>query len=80
MTDKHAFPSGDGQYGGGPSHDYGMTLRDWFAGQALIGLLGISQAPPSEFAKDSGRMAQIAFVLADAMLEARIQVSPKATP
>lgn len=63
-----AFPSGDGMYAGGPCHDNGMTLRDYFASQALVGLIGISQAPPSSFAKESTRVAEIAFIVADAML------------
>lgn len=44
----------------------GMTLRDWFAGQALIGLLSDSniKASQTDFAKN-------AYKLADAMLEAR---------
>lgn len=51
------------------------TVRDWFASQALVGLLGISQGPPSEFAKSRGRdaerVAEIAFIIADAMIAAR---------
>lgn len=41
----------------------GMTLRDWFAGQALAGL-----APCFE---EYGDVAGHAYRLADAMLEAR---------
>ncbi len=44
----------------------GMTLRDWFAGQALAGLL-------SDHTR-SGRLvvyADVAYEMADAMLEAR---------
>lgn len=51
--------------------DTGMSLRDWFAGQALLGLLlGIRVHPdmgipsPETFAWD-------AYQLADCMLEAR---------
>ena len=51
-----AFP----QWGlGAPS---GLTLRDWFAGQALAGLL--REYP-------WGRAAMVAYQLADAMLAAR---------
>lgn len=53
MTDKHD---------GGPFH----SLRDWFAGQALAGLLasGPHDCEPPDYAHD-------AYVLADAMLAAR---------
>lgn len=44
----------------------GMTLRDWFAGQALAGLLayGIGQSGPAD-------VAWAAYQASDAMLEAR---------
>jgi hypothetical protein len=42
-----------------------MTLRDWFAGQALIGIARNStSAEPADYATD-------AYLLADAMLTAR---------
>lgn len=34
MADKHAFP-----LGGYSEVERGMTLRDWFAGQALSGII-----------------------------------------
>lgn len=42
----------------------GMSLRDWFAGQALAGMLRGIGAPPEA-------MAQDAYLLADAILAAR---------
>lgn len=45
----------------------GMSLRDWFAGQALI---GVSQDPESYGWAPEG-IATRAYKLADAMLEAR---------
>jgi len=44
----------------------GMTLRDWFAGQALAGMLahGIGPSGPAD-------VAWAAYQAADAMLEAR---------
>ena len=54
---------------GGPaiptgSH-YGITLRDWFAGQALIGMMAYNGT------KGCGHMANVAYEYADAMLAAR---------
>ena len=54
---------------GGPaiptgSH-YGITLRDWFAGQALIGMMAYNGT------KGCGYMANVAYEYADAMLAAR---------
>lgn len=48
------------------AHYLGMTLRDWFAGQALAGLLAESMhdCGPSGIAHDC-------YQYADAMLEAR---------
>ena len=45
----------------------GMSLRDWFAGQALVGLL----ACPEDSCGTVKTMAGIAYEYADAMLEAR---------
>lgn len=44
----------------------GMTLRDWFAGQALAGFCSAD-----EMASDPHLLAADAYLLADAMLEAR---------
>lgn len=64
-----AFPrTGEGV--GNPIYDEpGMLLRDWFAGQALMGLLAGQE-------RDSGRQnlagtPMEAFYIADAMLAAR---------
>ena len=51
-----AFPRGS---------DYGMTLRDWFASQALIGMMAYNGT------KGCGYMAKVAYEYADAMLAAR---------
>jgi hypothetical protein len=49
-------------------NDNGMTLRDWFAGQALAGMMAHQNAganwTPSEIAHD-------AYLTADTMLAAR---------
>ena len=52
-----------------PAH-HGMTLRDWFAGQALAGLI----ADPSRDGSADDR-ARYAYAYADAMLKAR-EVKP----
>jgi hypothetical protein len=58
-------PSGDVY----PGHD-GMSLRDWFAGQALTGLLASTDydVNPHGF---TGNAALMAFKIADAMLAER---------
>ena len=49
--------------------EFGMTLRDWFAGQALVGLLS---DPICEGSNDPfGQYAEASYRYADAMLEAR---------
>jgi len=57
-----AFPLSDERL---PSHS-GMTLRDWFAGQALSGFMS---AKPMMF--DPEQDAKYFYDLADAMLAAR---------
>ena len=67
MTDKpenpQAFPHGNPTHGG----DTGMTLRDYFAGQALAGSCAL---PDMRTVKDS-IIAEAAYSLADAMLKER---------
>ena len=48
-------------------YEDGMTLRDWFAGQALSGIT----ADPSVEDMDQNEIAKAAYIYADAMLEAR---------
>ncbi len=53
--------------GGGIHYDMagGMTLRDWFAGQALAGTINFPNAPDFEMA------ARQAYAMADAMIAER---------
>jgi len=46
----------------------GMTLRDYFAGQAMLGLLS-GREPDTEFAYRS--LGEISYCYADAMIKAR---------
>lgn len=57
-----AFPQPDA------SDNCGMSLRDWFAGQALAGILG---SPETDRDATFDMIAQDAYDHADAMLEAR---------
>jgi transcriptional regulator with XRE-family HTH domain len=48
-----------------------MTLRDWFAGQALIGLMSHSTHDHSPLFGDGEPFARDAYIVADAMIAAR---------
>jgi len=66
MTDNpQAFPCLDnsGEGFGLSMRDPGMTLRDWFAGQALAARAGNQDAPHA--------LAAHVYTIADAMLKAR---------
>jgi hypothetical protein len=71
-TSEQAFPSSGGRYWSGKS---GMTLRDWFAGQALAGPVSsrVALYSAQEIATIGGAdwMARGAYNIADAMLKAR---------
>lgn len=58
---------------GPPGHfevDRGIGLRDWLAGQALVGLLANGDVDTSASGESRG-YANLSYSLADAMLEAR---------
>ena len=61
-----AGPAHKGMDGAWHNGQPGMSLRDWFAGQALVGILAYPD--PGGTVKT---MAGIAYEYADAMLEAR---------
>ena len=48
----------------------GMSLRDWFAGQALIGFI-MRASPPERYSIVDSELAERAYEFAAAMLEAR---------
>jgi hypothetical protein len=52
--------------------EQGMTLRDYFAGQALVGLLANSVGPFS--------CPRLAYSLADAMLKERVKTDDESNP
>ena len=64
---------------GGPafpcSQHTGLTMRDWFAGQALIGLLAFPGEESSQL--DIQTAAQEAYEQADAMMAERAKKTPK---
>jgi hypothetical protein len=73
LNNPHAFPfQSVTPYGEPNSPEFGMTLLDWFAGQALAGLLA---NPQSDIAEDwswrTGSLTGDAYVYADDMLAAR---------
>lgn len=57
-----AFPTG-----GAYSKQSGMTLRDWFAGQALAGMMAGDDEVRPDYC------ARFAFAVADAMLAERVK-------
>lgn len=77
-----AFPFVENGLGGETSFtDAGMTLRDWMAGQVLVGIsehgckVAMKDKDPT---KQSDAIARLAYTIADAMLRAR-QRAPEAS-
>jgi len=69
-----AFPSEQGHNPDGTwnqTYCQGMSLRDWFAGQALAGLLSGYFANPESSGMGQADMANCAYEQADAMIAAR---------
>lgn len=67
-----AFGHGNHEQGGDP----GMSLRDWFAGQALVGLLPAEEIAreedsPIDRCATAREFAEASYEIADAMLTAR---------
>lgn len=63
---------------GHPAACGGMTLRDWFAGQALAGLMANANMPfaPDYAECEPGQIADASFEIAYAMLAARQEQQP----
>jgi hypothetical protein len=57
----------------GKRQHHGMTLRDYFAGQALINWSKITTEQPITPEKIPSFVAQMTYTIADAMLKAREQ-------
>lgn len=73
MSDNpQAFPCLDSSCGGLSMRDPGMTLRDWFAGQALTSTMRLVTGSESEAGETMAQtFARRAYALADAMLAER---------
>lgn len=61
-------PSTYSAHGDYEPREYGMNLRDWFAGQALAGILS---GPMRITDENKRRMVEDAWAIADGMLETR---------
>ena len=71
MNNPPAFPNtGNSSWQLQPAE--GMTLRDWFAGQALAGILPVcARDTPTPDETQTQAFARKAYALADAMLAER---------
>jgi hypothetical protein len=67
----YAFPQSS------PLDGRGMTLRDWFSGQALAGLLANEVAFGAALQGNPSAIAHVCLEYADAMLEARLSTKEK---
>lgn len=65
-----AFPCAASSPMGDTIYQDGMSLRDWFAGQAICGLLRATD-PTGKGPDDIPHMVEVAFIFADAMLAQR---------
>jgi hypothetical protein len=68
-----AFPSEAGSDQDGYYPRSGMSLRDYFAGQALAGLMADVSILAAAGGRDAGFVAKLAYDAADGMLDARKQ-------
>ena len=75
MNNPPAFPTNQYANGISPSgFDTGMTLRDYFAAQALTGAQvwdAVINGKNAQFSAGTEKLAEVAFAVADAMMKAR---------
>jgi hypothetical protein len=64
IPNPYAFPAKPYEANGHITYQEGMTLRDWFAGQLISGIMARQYSEPT-------RHAAIAYEYADAMLAER---------
>lgn len=63
---------GDGGYSENVFPQFGMTLRDYFAGQALVGIAHAERMMGAyRYEEEYPDLARLAYGVADAMLKAR---------
>lgn len=80
MSDKHGGPAFPRTGVGNAGHSYdvppqdGMSLRDYFAGQALAGIIACPGAEPDDASREG--CASLAYGFADAMLAEREKCEP----
>jgi hypothetical protein len=70
MNNPPAFPIGSGDM----RDPTGMTLRDYFAAQALTGAQiwdAVINGQNAQFSQGTEKLAEVAYAVADAMLAAR---------
>ena len=67
MKNIQAFPNDMHPLNDPENNFRGMTLRDYFAGQAIIGILNFDPSSRKRYAK---AFAEEAYAIADAMLKA----------
>ncbi len=68
---EYIFPQPDVSTEGRLAPFGGLTLRDWFAGQAIAGTLGANIPTDWSLERSVNATAGAAYALADAMLRAR---------
>jgi len=74
----NAFPFNERSGDGSHFHSHvGMTLRDWFAGQALAGMLANPEWAPTPGQAPERRYAVAAYIQADCMLAERAKGGAK---
>lgn len=70
MNNPPAFPTGTGV----TPYNPGMTLRDYFAAQAMTGAQvwdAVINGKNAQFSAGTEKLAEVAYAVADAMLAAR---------